>query len=376
MDALDTALRLVESGFDMRFTDLDSSSAPTEELILFEQSRKLYEAWDKFRKRLPQDRRQGLDEQPPSMRYLFNSASINHQEIAEGVLTSLDELSQDIVFWNRQLSVYGDVTILHHYVKKLYVGVFKFLTEIFTKWSKSNFKRFLTSFHEKAVNELFTEKQRRIVAIERRMERETSLEFQRTMSDNIQRMAADQQELHQAVLNGPDYQANLILSLGTSFQRHFEQQTHPSQLQLSQDGITESDTQLPGAEIEASSPLAIEAPKPATVEVTPTALYSELNSQKPSEPRYLYHREDLLADLRTFSLQVGRDMQDIVQMTFRASHTAVNLQLQNHLLSWTKDTKPNRLWIQGPSGTSQPSQNRLTAVCLTALSRQNDIPYI
>ena len=49
------------------------SSIPNEETILLEQSRKLYESWDKFRKALPKDQCQDLDEQPPNIRYLFDS---------------------------------------------------------------------------------------------------------------------------------------------------------------------------------------------------------------------------------------------------------------------------------------------------------------
>ena len=61
------------SNLDVRFTDLDSSSIPNDEIILLEQSRKLYESWNKFRKVLPNDQRQDLDKQPPNMRYLFDS---------------------------------------------------------------------------------------------------------------------------------------------------------------------------------------------------------------------------------------------------------------------------------------------------------------
>ena len=263
--------------------------------------------------------------------------------------------------------------LLYHYVKELYVVVFEFLTEIFTSWSKSSFKRFLTSFDEKAVTNLFTEKHRRIVAIERRMERESNLEFQK-------QMLTDQRKWYQAVLHGQDYskhQANLILSLGAKFQQYLEQQTQPSRMPSVQDSFSEFDTQRLDSSVAALTSSAITVPDLALTSPTlDTHSLPMEESQNRSEVPYEYHRQEILNYLRTFLDRLGHDMNDIIQMTFRASHSGVDSQIRNRLLSWTEDVKSNRLWIQGPSGTPQPSQNRLTAVCLTALSRQNHIPCI
>ena len=197
-------------------------------------------------------------------------------------------------------------------------------------------------------------------------------------------MAADQQELHQAVLHGQDFskhQANLILNLGVNFQRYIEQQIEPSRIQVSQGGNTESDTEFPGAKAKTPTSLAIEAPALVTTSATPKGHNTEPEnlepeSLNPSKPNHSYFREHLLKNLKTLLDRLRYDMQEVVHTTLRASHIMIDTQVRNHLLLWTEGTKPDRLWIQGPSGTSRPSQNQLTAVCLTALSRQNKIPCI
>ena len=71
----------------------------------------------------------------------INQASMNHQEIANGVANSLNGLSEDIAYWNSLIHERGNTKIMRRYVRELYVVVFEFLTEIFTKWSKSSWKR-------------------------------------------------------------------------------------------------------------------------------------------------------------------------------------------------------------------------------------------
>ena len=68
-------------------------------------------------------------------------ASTNHQQIASGVANSLEELSQDIAYWNSLITDHGNPKLIHRYILELYVVVFEFLTEIFTSWSKSSWKR-------------------------------------------------------------------------------------------------------------------------------------------------------------------------------------------------------------------------------------------
>jgi hypothetical protein len=71
-----------------------------------------------------------------------HKASINHAEIAQAVADSLEELGQDIAYWNEVIIEHGrENKMIMRYIMSLYVIVFEFLTEIFDKWSRSSMKR-------------------------------------------------------------------------------------------------------------------------------------------------------------------------------------------------------------------------------------------
>ena len=224
-------------------------SVPDDEAVLFQQSQRLYAAWSKFRGNLPREQQLELgDRDRPDIKFLvatvtkapaswqsgrdesklgrlkskfqglcktFSShsallsvlpkddkyitllagslsaiaqATINNQKIAEGVADTLEDLSHDIDIWNRQMLEHGNIPALRRYIQELYVVVFEFFTEIFTRWSKSSWKRFLTSFDESAFNELFTSKKNRMLAIQSRMNSHISLDFHRRTTRSLEIM--------------------------------------------------------------------------------------------------------------------------------------------------------------------------------------------
>jgi hypothetical protein len=69
-------------------------------------------------------------------------ASINHTKIASGVADSLEELSQDMSFWNRLIGESGKDATMQRFIIELYTIVIEFLTQIFVKWSSSSWKRY------------------------------------------------------------------------------------------------------------------------------------------------------------------------------------------------------------------------------------------
>ncbi|KAL8707334.1 MAG: hypothetical protein Q9220_007624 [cf. Caloplaca sp. 1 TL-2023] len=71
----------------------------------------------------------------------LDQASTNHQAIADAVADSIDGLGQDIAYWNVLIKGSQDSKAVCRYVRELYVVVFEFLTEIFTNWSRSSWKR-------------------------------------------------------------------------------------------------------------------------------------------------------------------------------------------------------------------------------------------
>lgn len=197
---------------------------PSEEAFLLEQSRKLYAAWTKFCSRLPENQRQDISKDVPSLKRLRDSvkeaseswqeerkgtksgrlkdkfsslcntiehhstllsviptndkyvclltgsfsaiaqvsaiytmhfcdgiavqisdsgskASVNHADIASGVADSLQELAEEMVFWNSVIQEHGHTDDILRCIMELYVVVFEFLTEIFNQWSRSPWRR-------------------------------------------------------------------------------------------------------------------------------------------------------------------------------------------------------------------------------------------
>ncbi|KAF5592797.1 hypothetical protein FPCIR_5480 [Fusarium pseudocircinatum] len=402
--------------------ELANGCVPDEEAVLFEQSWRLYAAWDKFRRDLPKDQQMQLEGRDgPDIKYLVAAvskasatwqadreesklgklkakfhrlcetchdhssllaviskddkyvtlltgslsaiaqATINHQKIAEGVANTLDDLCHDIGFWNRQMMEHGNIPSLRQYIQELYVIVFEFFTEIFNKWSKSGWKRFLTSFDDGAFSKLFTAKKERMLVIERRMERHVSLDFRHRTTESLEMLIQSQKELLYRLPNQLNEQR---LFLGESLQQLLEQQQF----------------------------LALERPQPAFVasmiEATTKGSSNTVVSDdiKPPSPElealpspqthYRYNRAEILAELAHFTTQWKHQVERLTEAAKQASLLQIERQVHRRLQAWLRDLSPNNFWILGPHDVSRPSQDSMTAISLTALARTHNIPFV
>ena len=401
---------------------------PDEEAVLLDQSQRLYAAWTKFRDSLPTEQRQELGPgERPDIRYLIKSvaraastwkenqeqtrtgrvkatffrlcdncqnhsslfavipshekylclltgslsaiaqASVNHQNIAEGVAESLESLSKDIEFWNRQIAEHGNIAVLRQHVQELYIVVFEFFTEVFSKWSQSSWRRFRTSFNDDAFDKLFTAKRDRITAIEKRIDREITLEFQKKMKTSMEKLVTDQQKL---LTQMPQHQlAYQRALLGASLQQFLEQQSRLPE----QPGFS-SLTYIPSDDPK-ESPIYIRDPDSPEAEHDPT-LQQKAEDRGHREGVYEYNREDVHVEIAVYVDQFRHQVQKLVQMTSSVPLLMTDKQAYSKLLSWIDGIGSQTIWIQGPHGTSSPSQNSMTAISLVALSHKNNIPCI
>lgn len=396
--------------------------APDKDAVLLQQSQRLHAAWSKFRKNLPEEQQIRLrDCDRPDIKFLvatvnkasatwqsdreesklgklkskFHSlcetcqdhsallamfpkdekyvtlltgslsaiaqATINHQKIAEAVADTLDDLSHDIDFWNRQMLEHGKIPALRPYIQELYVVVFEFFTEIFTKWSKAGWKRFLISFDEGAFNRLFTSKKNRLLAIERRMERHISLEFRHDTAMRLETLI----QSHERLLNKLPYQfSEQRLFLGQSLQKFLEQHQFP-RLDLPQPTSAASKIDSTAEETLSVSTSDASDPAPPEPEIHPA-----------SPAYYRFNRAEIQAQLTTFINQWKNHVDYLIQTTNQASHLRLDQEVHHRLVAWLRGPNSTNLWIQGPHGVSQPSQNSMTAISLAALARNNNIPCI
>lgn len=397
--------------------ELPNTLLQDDHVVLLDQSRRLYAAWVKFRKSLTQH--QGMEENNflrPDIKYLIDTvskaaatwqedreqsksgklkgkfaklcenfknhskllsvipsqdkyvtlltgslsaiaqASINHKHIAEGVVKGLDELSADIEYWNRLIEQNGEIKMLRRYIQELYVVIFEIFTDIFTSWSKSSWKRFLTSFDEGAFTKLFTERRGRIDAIERRIQKEIDLAFQQRTRISLQKLVNDQEKLLALVPQQLEQQRYL---LGASIQEFLEQQ-----LQSAQPLCGPSPTLALNSSSQHPQLLEIESTTlPEEDNRSPTALYD-------------YDRAEVASVIHEYIDLFEIEMRELVDKSSYAPYFLVERQVHRQLTSWLQDFSSRNLWIQGPHGVPKPSQNSMTAVSIVALSHQNNIPTI
>lgn len=216
------------------------------------------------------------------------------------------------------------------------------------------------------------------------MLRQSNLEFQKgmtQMSEKVKNMEAGFQTIMSNQVNAVTDQRDLLLTLGLNVQRLLQQRAEQTALEsnLEKLSLTEGFASNPTLSVKglvvdpdaSSSPnLAAQGTKNEDIllrhgdeEIAP------LTSQR-------FHRDAILNALKPIVDKFSEHIQSIVDVTSQASQIMISSPVQARLISWTKDTDSNALWIQGPHDVSNVSQNALTAVCLVALSRQNDIPCI
>lgn len=397
--------------------ELPNTLMQDDHVVLLDQSRRLYAAWIKFKKSLPQDQNMEEDSsQRPDIKYLIDTvskaastwqedreqsksgklqakfvklcencknhskllsvipshdkyislltgslsaiaqASINHKHIAEGVVKGLDELSKDIEFWNRLMEEHGSIKMLRQYIQELYVVVFEIFTDIFTSWSKSSWKRFLTSFDEGAFTKLFTERRGRIDAIDTRIQKEIALAFQQWTRISLQKLVADQEKLLALVPQQLEQQRYL---LGASIQKFLEEQ-----LQIDQPLSGPSSTLVLSSGSQHQQLLTTEPNAPPEGDnLSPATLYD-------------YDRAEVASVIHEYVDLFKVEMHELVNMSSYAPHLLVDRQVHRQLTFWLQDLSSRNIWIQGPHGVAKPSQNSMTSVSIVALSHENKIPTV
>ncbi|KAL8707817.1 MAG: hypothetical protein Q9225_007699, partial [Loekoesia sp. 1 TL-2023] len=241
--------------------------------------------------------------------------------------------------------------------------------------------RFLTSFDERAFDKLFNEKKGRIHAIEQRMLRVTTLEFQKGMTEKVNRLETGFRMIFDRQKDSVLGQRDLLLELGANIQKLLEQHTGQPALHLAEreDRFAANST---SEFLSNESSQSTESTRSSSVDsVTRSGNYVSVEMKHSQTsiaivPSVCHRREAILDILKPLRTKYARHVQALLDMTYRASQLMIDFQVQKRLVSWNKESNSNTLWIQGPYDVSSPSQNTLTAVCMVALSRQSDIPCI
>lgn len=352
-------------------------------------SRALAKAWKSFQQKLPPDQREVLHDTPPSLSSLFNAvkagankwqadrdgskwgktkavftrlarsaddhsqllavvpnndkyislltgslsaitnATVRHDELAIALSESLEQLCEDIAYWREQVLVHAKVPEMQEYVRELYVVIFEFLTDIFTKWSASGLSRFARAFDKNAADKLFKSKQDRIDRLTKKLDRAARL-------DTEARIAAisDQLSKIERGVSAEDME-RLFVKLGNNVQRMLQEQ----------DFYLRPELQVPpGKRIE------FEQTKSA-LDVKETDELVEL---------------DILAAIPNLEDLLTLSLKSMNSFAGRASHLRVEKRVIAKLRDWISEDDLKYLWIEGPAHVPKPSQNTLTAVAMIA----------
>ncbi|KAK8075708.1 hypothetical protein PG997_010371 [Apiospora hydei] len=252
---------------------------------------------------------------------------------------------------------------------ELYTVVFEFLTEIFTQWSKSSWKRFVKSFDEQAFNGLFAEKRKRIKSIENRMRQhadgahmQADLAFQRDTGQRLSEMQLQVQTLTQ-----------VIQKLGIDVQSVFESKFKQIPYRSADDPLDRL-SEPPLVDWAVSS--VAEDRVPAEPIPKDTAIPTNQITDNKATGANCCTVSDVLGLLEPIAEQYNKRMQELVGLTSTALKVAVDIQIKRHLNSWTSSLASNGIWIQGPHNVPYPNQNMLTAACLVGLANNAKIPCI
>jgi hypothetical protein len=242
---------------------------------------------------------------------------------------------------------HGDNWFMQKYIRDLYVVVFEFFTQLFVQWSVSGWRRLVTSFDKNAFDNLFTVHQRKMNLISDKLEREARLERATRIDDMFSTIVAKNES--SSDLASSQMMA-MLHALGSSGQKFLEEADLET---ADQDNDT------------------------AMLLTSPDASSSPEGEQVGSGKQAVqYLKRDLLtAHPSIRSLLLKRD-EDVNRLISRAGRAHVELRVARRLRQLLNDTDKACLWVEGPSDTTIPSQNTLTAVYVAAAAEKHKFRVI
>lgn len=259
----------------------------------------------------------------------ITNATVRHDELAVALSESLEQLCEDIAYWREQVLVHAKVPEMQEYVRELYVVIFEFLTDIFTKWSSSGLSRFARAFDKNAADKLFKSKQDRIDRLTKKLDRAARLDTEAKIA-----AISDQLSKFERGISAEDME-QLFVKLGNNVQRLLQEQ----------DFYLRPELQVPPAKhIE----------------------FEQTNSAREAKETDDVVELDILGAIPNLEDLLTLPLKSMNSFAGRASHLQVEKWVIAKLRDWISDEGLKYLWIEGPAHVPKPSQNTLTAVAMIA----------
>ena len=277
--------------------------------------------------------------------YARVQATINHEKVAEGFSYALDDLSEDIGRWKRQLKIHGKNRYVTSYIAQLYVIVFQFLVDMMTKWYKSSVKRFLHSFDNNFFDDQIKYRKDQIKVLKQRIESEAKLATEATIQE-LPKVLDDAIKTGLAKFSGLFAQEmdNRFGELGRQTQGSLRSAAimHYMDYQY-----------VNGLDVTRS------------IGPSPTSMIPI-----PCQNR---HSKQIIGSNADHLRKYSQD-EIVTDLIDRASGLGINHEVFRQVQQWTSEKVSRAIWIYGPFRASVPSRYTLISAYIVATGRRAGIP--
>lgn len=296
---------------------------------------------------------------------------MNYGEHVEQVEQTMAQLMDDLDYWGRKAA--GEVNEkIYGYIVELYVLLFEFLTEVFTKWSSSRWARFKSSMNENSIQAIFTKRRDRIRELQANLTREFGafqVEADGARLDRIESSVANFQQMQLFMSQSVDMVASFIL--GGDLQRFLQQSVRDEVQQVYRLPISRDASPLLATAMIAEATACPEPQPSARLTGTGAERALSFATLPPASTPPITRPSS--SDIAVIQDTIAAELLRVSDAAARIRPLEIDVEVHHHITAWLTGKAHRALWIQGPWGMSKPSQNSNTALLISVGVRKSDV---
>jgi len=256
-------------------------------------------------------------------------ATIRHEDLALALSECFEQLCEDIAHWKKRVLKHLTVRLVQEKVRELYTIVFQFVTDIFTEWYASSWKRFKKSFDKNAASKLFQPHKDKLERLSSQLDGLIRDHEHEVIQKDVAELTRITTEKTSEVLH--------MLGLVLNVQLEEHQRTVHDESSISKRLLVSSGH----ANEHGDSKIA-------------------------TRP---FEQQEMLSRIPNLASHTQRP-EEFQRLLERASQLQIDKRTTEVLQRWISVQEPTNQWIEGPPQVAVPSQNTLTSVAVTALLQQ------
>ncbi|KUJ11461.1 uncharacterized protein LY89DRAFT_786389 [Mollisia scopiformis] len=267
-------------------------------------------------------------------------ATATHEKIANEISDSLDEISDQVRSFFFAVSLHPRSMYIKYHIALFYYELFGFLISVMREWYQSSWTRFSKSFGSSFL--------------------ETTVQGTlKTLSQYTQRVKDEDARMTR------ELNTRQLMALGTIMQSTFK-----AQVKMKKD-IDRKFNEFSLQSNRLMGPPPLPASKLQAFEGTKDVAPEDVVSLIAAAPKWT--RDSIMRDVEAFRpyLQAAEDVDKLVEL---GRSIDVNTDISATVHRWITSDRSEALWIEGPSGTSLPSQSTLISAFILGNLRRVEIP--